>query len=92
MKLKVGQGNLEVSGVREAQSKNQREFPSIPRWDTPLSSETRRPPVSCENEGQRQAHSRLRVCSQRDERVRESGSEAEKGGKGGEKSNGGKRA
>jgi len=31
MKLKVGQGNLEASGVWLAQSKNQRKFPSIPR-------------------------------------------------------------
>lgn len=50
----------------------------------PLSSETRHPPMSCGNEGQRQAHSRLRVCSRKDKRVRESPSEKERSGKGGE--------
>lgn len=30
-KLKVGQGNFETSEIRGTQSKNQREFPSIPR-------------------------------------------------------------
>lgn len=80
MKLKVGQDNLEASGIRPAQSKNQCKFPSIPRWDTPLSSETRRPSVSCGNEGQRQAHSRLRVYSGRNEKVRVSGVEVEEEG------------
>lgn len=59
-------------------SKNQREFPSIPRWNTWLSSETRRPLVSCGNERQRQA--RLRELVLEGTRSREREAEIEEGG------------
>lgn len=70
VQVESGQDNFETSGIRTTQSKNQREFSSIPRWDTSLSSETRRPLVSCGNERQRQARPRARSS-----KGREAGSE-----------------
>lgn len=70
VQVESGQDNFETAGIRTTQSKNQREFSSIPRWDTSLSSETRRPLVSCENERQRQARPRARSS-----KGREAGSE-----------------